>query len=313
MEDRYKVRAAIAAIRDIVNTPRRQYAIMQNLRGWFQVAAVLDTLEDADLALEAFGICRPEHDGERYLALYGALQAMFLQQDAVLHLGEAVGVSVAPIAGLEEIRSIRNDVVGHPTKRGPKHSFTTHTVVRWSLSMERMTVFSSNAAGTALVERNIDLARMNETQRNGIGEQLNSIVNELVRQEKTHMESHSANPLVALFPQTITYVVSKISEGIRAPGSEKLALGHLEYLEQVVGRFRGALVERGELPANEMLGLDIAQIDYPIARLKSYLSGENRVGFADQDAMVFLYYVDKQLEALRRLAQEIDGGYKNEA
>ncbi len=42
---------------------------------------------------------------------------MFVQQDAISHLAEALGIEYTPDPLLARIREIRNSSIGHPTKR----------------------------------------------------------------------------------------------------------------------------------------------------------------------------------------------------
>lgn len=106
---------------------------------WIQLTASMDTLEDAQQAIDAFfedSSAFASDDaalvGQKYLRLYGLLQAMFLQQDAVTNMLEAVDLGRDPISELEHehlkhVRTIRNASVGHPTKlggnRAPAHVF----------------------------------------------------------------------------------------------------------------------------------------------------------------------------------------------
>ena len=79
----------------------------------------LDTAEDAMLALSNYkrkGI--GSDDGEKYLRLYGFLQAVILQQDAIRKLYEIfVGGFTEPTAW-KQLRELRNLTVGHPVEKG---------------------------------------------------------------------------------------------------------------------------------------------------------------------------------------------------
>ena len=71
--------------------------------------------------------------GEHYLALYGLLQAMVLQQDAVCNLDEALGGSGTAVGSdrhLQDIRKIRNVSVGHPTKVDRRDVMSHHQISR---------------------------------------------------------------------------------------------------------------------------------------------------------------------------------------
>jgi len=113
-------------IRDFINKPIKQFNLLKNHKLWNQLCSSLDVIGDSDLAISAyinseFGT----DDGEKYLRLYGALQALFLQQDAVTNMCESLGLpnNLTSHPKLKEIRDIRNDSIGHPTKRGNYKSY----------------------------------------------------------------------------------------------------------------------------------------------------------------------------------------------
>jgi hypothetical protein len=89
----------------------------------------MDTAEDTMLALahyESVGI--GSNDGEKYLRLYGFLQATFLQQDAVKKLHQLfVGNFSKPVASSAwmQLRELRNLTMGHPIDNGGKRTFIT--------------------------------------------------------------------------------------------------------------------------------------------------------------------------------------------
>lgn len=91
---------------------------------WIKLCSALDVLEDTDLAIESYltkGI--GNSDGEKYLRLYGLLQAVYLQQDAITALKEVVSILV-PSKKMqkhetqywEKLRSYRNLCIGHPVE-----------------------------------------------------------------------------------------------------------------------------------------------------------------------------------------------------
>jgi hypothetical protein len=99
----------------------------------------LDTAEDAMLALSNFkdGTIGSD-DGEKYLKLYGFLQAVFLQQDAIKELHRLfVGVFAEPgdKSAWRQVRELRNLTVGHPIEKGlgkksRKRTFITRVSLR---------------------------------------------------------------------------------------------------------------------------------------------------------------------------------------
>jgi len=86
---------------------------------WSKFCVAMDTLEDSDLAISDFlESDLGSSEGERYLRLYGILQAVFLQQDAIKALWEIVMEDKFPKMSDDSpwklIRDIRNLSVGHP-------------------------------------------------------------------------------------------------------------------------------------------------------------------------------------------------------
>jgi hypothetical protein len=73
----------------------------ENVRRWLlegrslvggQLRSSLDVIEDCQLALEGYSESRSSpKSGECYLKVYGVLQVLYVQQDAVGHLFEALG------------------------------------------------------------------------------------------------------------------------------------------------------------------------------------------------------------------------------
>lgn len=80
-------------IRHFINLPRRQHELLANPASWNTLCSALDVIGDTELALEAYVKWerRPE-DGEKYLLVYGALQVMEVQQDAVKYICETLEV-----------------------------------------------------------------------------------------------------------------------------------------------------------------------------------------------------------------------------
>ena len=92
-------------IRDYVNTSNLyDKCYKNNLDKWKMLCVSMDTLEDTCEALlhfESEGI--GDNTGEKYLNLYGILQAVFLQQDAIKYLCESLSQPFTELStGLED-------------------------------------------------------------------------------------------------------------------------------------------------------------------------------------------------------------------
>ncbi|MBU4312418.1 MAG: hypothetical protein KJ706_06850 [Candidatus Omnitrophica bacterium] len=81
-------------IRDLINNTRKQHALLKNLKFWNQMCSSLDVIGDADLTIDSYlNNDFPNCEGSKYLQVYGVLQALFIQQDAVAHLCESLSIS----------------------------------------------------------------------------------------------------------------------------------------------------------------------------------------------------------------------------
>ena len=95
-----------------------------HLDEWKALCVAMDTLGDSCLALgyyEASGIGK--EDGEKYLKLYGLLQAIFLQQDSIRQLHQLfVGSDLqpGPDSAWKKIIELRNLTVCHPIEKKEK-------------------------------------------------------------------------------------------------------------------------------------------------------------------------------------------------
>jgi hypothetical protein len=89
-----------------------------NLDEWNTLCVAMDTLGDSCLALEhyeASGI--GQEAGEKYLKLYGLLQAVILQQDSIRQIYKILlgsNLRPNPNSAWRKIRKFRNLTAGHP-------------------------------------------------------------------------------------------------------------------------------------------------------------------------------------------------------
>ena len=137
-------------IRKIISSPLDE---LEDSPPWKMLCSCLDVIQDTNCCLEAFlktdinfDSCNQYlDDGNKYMYVYGTLQALFMQQDAIKHFTESLQSLYAldpslldPLLldpSLKEIREIRNDSVGHPTKRdrGKNKTVTFNFIARNSI------------------------------------------------------------------------------------------------------------------------------------------------------------------------------------
>ncbi len=107
----------IDEVRDIIDKWEGSPAVLENHATKMQLCSCLDVIKDTERCLEAF--LTTDIDGldigGKYMYVYGTLQALVLQQDAVKHFTCALKKDYPRNPCLKEIREVRNASVGHPT------------------------------------------------------------------------------------------------------------------------------------------------------------------------------------------------------
>lgn len=187
-------------IRDFTNEPRKSQLLRAQKHVWQQLCASLDVIGDSQLAIDAFPTeGTREGPGLLYLSIYGLLQACFLQQDAIQHLCEALklGDSYKDYPKLLLIRELRNDVVGHPTKRHPKPPHRYCSISRISLSPAgfKMLIEESDSSEFSYVS----MPEVIADQRTYVRELLSSILAKLETELAEHKEQFRMERLTIAF------------------------------------------------------------------------------------------------------------------
>lgn len=115
---------ALSDIRDRIHRKSQEYFTLAYARRdksrWRMFYGATDALLDASMAARAFGKAIRSDPPINLLICYGFLQAIYIQQDAVSILSEAVGIKWNPNDNLtlREIRDTRNRLTGHPAFAG---------------------------------------------------------------------------------------------------------------------------------------------------------------------------------------------------
>jgi hypothetical protein len=255
-------------------------------------------------------------DGARYLAVYGLLQALFLQQDAVINLCESLGIpeTIDNYPRLKEIREIRNMSIGHPTKRkrkkGQLNSY--HFISRSTLSINGFTLLSDYAGGTS-ESKSISIPDLIADQGEYVSDIINKVKDELEKQEAAHKEKFRMEKLVSVFPDTLDYDLRKILVTTGMPEDVVPREASLQQVKQAIQSFREALEKRGiELDTYESIRYVYDLLEYPLGELEKFFQSVKSGGKSNMNektAYIFAFFVGKQVAELRQMAQEIDEDY----
>jgi hypothetical protein len=294
-------------IRDLINIPRKQKSLLLEPASWNKLTSSLDIIGDTELAIDAFEASDfPKDEGRKYLILYGILQALFIQQDAVQNLTEALKLSYSPDPLLNEIREIRHDSIGHPSKRQRKGKELSYNFIsRITISHSGFSLMKTFPDGRTPEFININLPSIINTQRDKLSLALNILLDRLKEDEMKHRKMFRNDLLEDIFPSTIGYYFQKLNEGIF--GIKKLGLMHTNLLQDIVDNFKIALEKRDILESHIQYSIDL--INYPLSELKLFFESPENSFLNDKSAYIFSFFVREKIRLLQELAKEIDSEY----
>jgi hypothetical protein len=308
-------------IRDFINEPRRQTSLIREKAVWGMLCSSLDVIGDTELAMEAYlkGGDNESKDGRKpdfliasgnlYITLYGILQIIFVQQDAVKHLAEALGFDYARDPRLKTIREVRNDAIGHPTKRGKAEAF--NFISRITLSRGGCQLLTMRADGTTEF-RDIDVPSMIAEQRLAVATALAGILEKLREDEMAHRKKFAGSKLADAFPSTLGYYHEKISDTIDGGMPGAFGASILESVAGYVAKFKEGLAERGSLDAYDAVTYEFDLLEYPIAELHKYFTNPQESKLNAKDALIFHHFIRSRIKTLIDMAKEIDQEYEQE-
>jgi hypothetical protein len=292
-------------IRDFINRPRRRHELVADPASWNTLCSALDVISDTELALESYTSwehgCR---DGEKYLLVYGALQVMEVQQDAAKYLCNTLAVPLSWPKDLDIIRSIRNDAIGHAMRGKQEKIWKSSFIQRSDMTHQSFTLFTAFSEGQRFgVRRRINMVPLMSIQRIFLTDKLQSVVDKLRSDEMAHREVHKAELLRDIFPDTLGYLFTKVTEMSAASGP------CLREAKGMLVRFREALERRGEWLKDSGAAYYYELAEYAADELDRYFYPQEVRRLTERDVLVFASFLQNQMEELRRVAKEIDDEY----
>ena len=181
-----RISALEQKIRHYVNDPNLYDTHFKNdVDQWNALCVAMDTLGDSCLALghyEASGI--GDDYGEKYLKLYGLLQAVFLQQDSIRQLHRTFlenELQADPDSAWVGIRELRNLTVGHPIEKRIKAGTKRCFISRISISSDRFKLIVCNKDDDRDEFEDVDFKHLYESYKSEAIQHL----------EKVHQAQHS--------------------------------------------------------------------------------------------------------------------------
>ena len=310
---KYPLNERMSKIRDLINSSRKRHTLLQDSTLWAMLCSCMDTIEDTEKALESFLKRDPDSsdEGKNYLCIYGALQALIIQQEAVENLHEALSVSYTEDSSLEKIRHIRIDAAGHPTNRGNKKAF--NFINRGTLSsheFELMTLYRVNSGSGELDSKHedVNVPDLIATQKGVFVEVLKNVIETLQEEEVEHRKKFGGKKLISAFQHT-SYAFQKVLEATlstKSPHAELVGT-HIDQILKSVETFKSELRERDEPDDNMEHAYE--NLNYALQHIKAYFHAPEETHIHSEDTYIFADFAKRQMRELKEVAQEIDERY----
>lgn len=297
-------------IRDRINARRKQNELLSRGADWNKLCSALDVIGDSELGLSAY-LQHPaiEEPGLCYLHVYGALQLLQTQQDAVGQVCRALGVKPQASPKIPEVREIRSSAVAHPTEQQEEKVVKSNFIVRASLSQHVFTLMTVFSDDRQFVQRTVSVPQLIEQQREALSGTLHEIIRILDEAEMKHREQFRDEKLLDCFPPALGYFFSKIFEAIHSSRYFPQGLMHVELVGECLTKLRAMLEKRGEWGIHDSVNYEYELLEYPLDQLKKYFSDSVTSTLNNKDAYIFCSFVKTQFMSLQQIAREFDEEY----
>lgn len=295
-------------IRNLINESRKHASLLQDESKFLMLCACLDTIGDTHCCSEAFlttDIDKLDINNQ-YVYVYGTMQALLVEQDAVRHLCESLSISYTPDPMLKDIRDIRHESVGHPTNSGDAYSFINRNSIE-NRGFELSTYYAA-VTGRSTKRVYVNVPELIAKQRDKLSDVLDDVIKILEKEKMGHKQKFAGQKLSDAFHNT-GYLFSKIFEAILSSESPhaEIADRHVDRILKVVNQYKAGLEERGEFEDTDSDTFN--RINYALEILKAYFQEPTKTHINEKDTYIFADFARKHVRGLNRWAEQVDERY----
>lgn len=228
-----------------------------------------DALLDASLAARGYQRTVSADVSGNLLACYGFLQALYIEQDAIITLSEAVGLpwDSSSDPRLKEIREARNRLSGHPARAGKKDKKNKKGTRLSSAIIPYQSISKSGFRGHIYYEDGvgniaIDVAAFQRDNEEHLAVQMEAIETEMDKQERQFRAQQSENPFSQHFGGNFEYLLQRLRCELDDTDRRFQALAHVEMIRERIERLAKQLLDtnfKAEAKATRIIfcGLDL--------------------------------------------------------
>lgn len=295
----------IQTIRDFVNNTWRQQTLLKDNIKWNKVCASMDVIGDTQIAISDFfslGDFSAETGG--YLYLYGLLQALVLQQDAINHMMESLfDRSInwkKDYPTIYKVRELRNNSIGHPTKRGNNKSF--HFISRYSICRGSFQLMSHYSDTKTNAHTTINIQDLRTTQNESVITILEEVIELMKNEYEEHKKKFNGEKMINV-TKDLGYPISKVYEGIY--NNYPLTQINFSEIQCAIDKIKKETEDRYQsISALPGLNEVIRKIDYILSKMSTWINENNLLN--NNDAEIFWDSFTDRLKELNEMLEEID-------
>ena len=207
-----------------------------------------DALLDGSQAAGSYGSAISSNIGANLLACYGFLQALYIQQDAVRTLSQALELSWTPNSDsrLREIRDARNRLCGHPSLAGEREKprrLSSAIIPYHSISRRGFSGHLYYEDGSETID--VDVATFQTDNEQRLIQQMLLVEKTMDDQERRFRAEQATRPFSSLFEKSFGYLLERLhcdlSDENRVPQAE----AHAQMIRKNMKVLENELMERG--------------------------------------------------------------------
>jgi len=309
-------------LREFVNDSVIQRSIVYAKKDdgvWDQCWAAFDAFDDTSEAIVAFS--GSEHglfQKHPYLATYGLMQALVVQQDSLNYIerylfgnDHVIDFKSKKNAPLLEIRNIRNETIGHPvvTERVKGKSsyvndeITSCTIIRVSISEVGFEYLLWKSSGVET--RTVNFSQIIAQQSECVNNELKAMLEKLEKAEKAHKSKFRGDHLARFMK------MSSYDKGVL----RQVAHGHIlgisvlnkltEEFKMVVAGLEARYGPLDGVPSVTGTVEVLKRVGHVLMRMRPFINGESN----PLDYEIYVAYLIQQVEELRDHLEEIDNAF----
>lgn len=293
----------IRELRDLINSSicYKQGAWDRKDDGdWSKLWTAVDNVEDTQSAIEEYSSLQTFSR----LAVYGLLQAMVVQQDAIAHLENAIKIKKPDwkkeYAGLSDIRKIRVETVGHPISEKGLYTSISRTN---NLEVLEYGVWSKKG----FEHKTISLKEIIKTQHDLLIKELDRVIKKIKADEAKHRKKHGMTSLAKLLDQT-GYHVEKLWSFETSRDYSRI---NLKFVKSRYEEFKKEIKKRYKLKKVDEHGVQIPglvlvfqKVDKLFPRIEKMIPLGSGVDEFELD--VYVESLDHAFQELRVMAKKTD-------